>query len=1385
MRLFGASSGELRQAQAQVKAAAVELVTRGLDPQSKEIKRLTEEYKRLGKEAEDLNKDTGKNTTSFKDLAGALRSLAEVAALTKTLGVIKDLGAYALSTADAFQTARNEFGILLGDMDAGAALFSQIKAFNDKTPFSLDTFTQATNVLLAAKVPLTELQDQLAKFGDLAQGNSQRFTSYVNAFSRAAARGRVDMETLNIYLNQGVPILETLAKQFGVTASEIAEMTGQGKIGFKDLSAALDDLTAQGGKYFGGMELGSRSLAAMQEGLKEAVASLAASFGEMLLPAAIEVVETLTAIANAINESPILKGGLAAGLVLITGYLTAMAVKAGIAFAAQMSLNFAIGALNPAVLAATVAVAGLAAGYTIYASHQQQAAQETEKLALRQKEQNETMRDATDIVRRYRQEIAGMTENQLRDQLVRLNGLNTSDLNDALKSFSGRVSDGLGTWRAEGDKLKEVYEELGKIGKNFTDSLFSSATGRKTGGLYSDLEGAFNRLNGLNTSDFDDALQSFSGRASDGFDAWRVQGDKLKAVYEELGKIRKNFIDSMLSGTDEGKIRDLDSRLGDAFRFLKDPGLTDVEKSDLQRIIQNITVELEKLNIAAGRTKKTWQNWLGEIIDIDPGLFGSGGAKAAELYLEGFKGSLDVKRAISGALGTDLNIADILRGEQDNIQKAIADLLSIDPDKINEPFDITSNTIKALIQRFKDLGAEIADIEYQKNIDELRGKIDSLGKSENDLTLEALKAKGATGEQLAMIKALMDEYDRKSILESYRQQVEGLTTDKYDLARAALAAAGATEEERQKLENYINTLKSAEGVDEYRRTLEDLRKKIDSLGKSENDLTLEMLRAKGATEGDLAAIKALMNEYGRKSILESYRQQVENLTADKYDLARAALAAAGATEEERRELEEHIATLKKAEITDEFRQTVEDLQRKIDSLGKSENDLALAALKAKGATEEELAPVKALMDEYTRGSVLESYRQQVESLTMDKYDLARATLAAAGATEEERQELEKYIAALKKSEGINEYRRTMEELQRKIDSLGKSENDLALEALKAKGATEEELAALKALMDQFTRGSILENYRQQVEGLTADKYDMARSALAAAGATEEERQELEKYIDALQAAEYKSRLEEAREDLIDWQSTLTDVLSLALMNIEIFSDQAAAILGDLSARFIELSTSAALDGFSEFGRAMGDGADAAESLQRALAQMARQILRQLPMMFLQAGLQLIANGQWALGLGFIAAAGSTAIISGYVDGVTENAKGGVYNEYGRAAREFAAGGAFTSQIVSRPTYFQYGGGLGVMGEAGPEAIVPLKRGGDGRLGISAFGPAGNTAVYVIIQNYTNEKVRTEESSDSSGNQIRTVIIGAVKESITSGEMDQPMSTRYGLRARGV
>lgn len=84
-----------------------------------------------------------------------------------------------------------------------------------------------------------------------------------------------------------------------------------------------------------------------------------------------------------------------------------------------------------------------------------------------------------------------------------------------------------------------------------------------------------------------------------------------------------------------------------------------------------------------------------------------------------------------------------------------------------------------------------------------------------------------------------------------------------------------------------------------------------------------------------------------------------------------------------------------------------------------------------------------------------------------------------------------------------------------------------------------------------------------------------------------------------------------------------------------------------------------------------------------------------------------------------------------VSGVSGFASGGI--------KPFAAGG-----VIGTPSYFPLmDGGVGLAGEAGPEAILPLQRGPDGRLGI--VGQGGGNSIHVSIATPDVESFRRSES----------------------------------------
>jgi len=97
-----------------------------------------------------------------------------------------------------------------------------------------------------------------------------------------------------------------------------------------------------------------------------------------------------------------------------------------------------------------------------------------------------------------------------------------------------------------------------------------------------------------------------------------------------------------------------------------------------------------------------------------------------------------------------------------------------------------------------------------------------------------------------------------------------------------------------------------------------------------------------------------------------------------------------------------------------------------------------------------------------------------------------------------------------------------------------------------------------------------------------------------------------------------------------------------------------------------------------------------------------------------------------------------------------NAKGNVYGKNGIVP--FAKGG-----IVDRPTIFPFANGVGLMSEAGPEAIMPLKRGKGGRLGVEVAGGGGSTVVNVSVDAKGTKVEGDEQQSAALGRMLATAV----------------------------
>jgi hypothetical protein len=175
------------------------------------------------------------------------------------------------------------------------------------------------------------------------------------------------------------------------------------------------------------------------------------------------------------------------------------------------------------------------------------------------------------------------------------------------------------------------------------------------------------------------------------------------------------------------------------------------------------------------------------------------------------------------------------------------------------------------------------------------------------------------------------------------------------------------------------------------------------------------------------------------------------------------------------------------------------------------------------------------------------------------------------------------------------------------------------------------------------------------------------------------------------------------------------------------------------------------------GNAFSDMITGSKSVEDALKGMARTVINQLwDILVLQ---RLI--GSWSPTTG----AGSG--LAGWLGGILYNAKGNVIDN-GNVV-PFASGG-----VVTAPTLFPMSGGkTGLMGEAGPEAIMPLSRGADGKLGVGA------SPVNVTVENNSGHPASILEDEEG----VRVIIGRAVQGAQT--EFTRSMNSGQGPYARGL
>jgi len=246
-----------------------------------------------------------------------------------------------------------------------------------------------------------------------------------------------------------------------------------------------------------------------------------------------------------------------------------------------------------------------------------------------------------------------------------------------------------------------------------------------------------------------------------------------------------------------------------------------------------------------------------------------------------------------------------------------------------------------------------------------------------------------------------------------------------------------------------------------------------------------------------------------------------------------------------------------------------------------------------------------------------------------------------------------------------------------------------------------------------------------------------------------------KFIDAIKEAQkIQDETDQAefialatKDFKIDKQNILNDALDTGKEKAFSFKEELRKTIETAT----DLTTQVGKIGLDAVNKLADGFAELAVSGKASFGDLARSIIKDLQKMIIKA-LFFKAITRFFPGLGdFLGLEKGGVVDSGEV---TTNAKGNIFSK--NKITGYRKGDVFNS-----PTMFKYGGSnLGILGEAGPEGILPLKRGKDGKLGVIAQG--GGIGNIVVNVDATNSSV---EGDEQGGRELGRLISAAIQSEL--------------------
>lgn len=207
------------------------------------IREMTTEIERAEKTQNNLNNAVSRGTKGIEEFArGVLSAVGAFYALNKAKELFSDMVKRGINFHALIQSSEIAFTTMLGNAEKAKNMIDDLYSFALTTPFQFPDLLVAGRNLIAFGMDARNVIPVLKSIGDAAAatgGGSTALNSIADAFGAIQASGRLSMQEINRLSAHGIPALQILANQAGVSAEEMRKAISAGAIDANTAIAAL------------------------------------------------------------------------------------------------------------------------------------------------------------------------------------------------------------------------------------------------------------------------------------------------------------------------------------------------------------------------------------------------------------------------------------------------------------------------------------------------------------------------------------------------------------------------------------------------------------------------------------------------------------------------------------------------------------------------------------------------------------------------------------------------------------------------------------------------------------------------------------------------------------------------------------------------------------------------------------------------------------------------------------------------------------------------------------------------------------------------------------------------------------------------------------------